>query len=118
MEVVAEVVTEVVVASTAVVCPVPPVSIIETVISLLEIRRICSLKGFMSFEDRATVTSTFAVPSAIAVGLKDVSATLPDAYAIVPTLFATTILSAPEVLKTCNVPSVSCNSQPVLKIPL
>ena len=69
MEVVAEVVTEVVVASTAVVCPVPPVSIIETVISLLEIRRICSLKGFMSFEDRATVTSTFADPSAIPLRL-------------------------------------------------
>ena len=79
MEVVAEVVTEVVVASTAVVCPVPPVSIIETVISLLEIRRICSLRGLMSFEDNATVTSTFDVPSAMAVGLKVVNATLPEA---------------------------------------
>ena len=71
-------VVEVVVLVTAVVCPVPPVSIIVIEISLFEIRRICSLNGVISLESSVTVTLTLDVPSVIDVGLKVVSATFPE----------------------------------------
>ena len=56
-----------------------------------------------------------ASPSA-AIGLKLESAIFPEEYVTVPTLFATTILSAPAVRYTCIVPFESCNAQDVLKI--
>ena len=71
-------VVEVAVLVTAVVCPVPPVSIIVIEISLFEIRRICSLNGVISLESSVTVTLTLDVPSVIVVGLKVVRATFPE----------------------------------------
>ena len=47
---------------------------------------------------------------------KDLWLIFPEEYVTVPTLFATTTLSAPEVRYTCIVPFESCNAQDVLKI--
>jgi hypothetical protein len=71
------VVVEVVVFDIPVAPPDPPVSYIEIVISVFEISNICSLNGEISFDSKETVTSTFAVPSAITIGLNDDSATFP-----------------------------------------
>ena len=54
--------------------------------------------GDISLESRVIVTSTFAAPLVIAVGLNVVNATFPLVYETTPTLFATIILSVPEVL--------------------
>ena len=71
------VVVEVDVFDTSALDPDPPVSNIEIVISLFEISNICSLSGETSFDSNETVTSTFAVPSVIAIGLNVVNATFP-----------------------------------------
>ena len=82
------------------------------------ISKIWSLTGVISLDAKVTVIDTFAVPSVITVGAKDVRAIFPVGYVILPTLLATVTLLAPRVLYIWITPLESCNEQPVRRTSL